>query len=494
MNRVCRPTLLARVCILAAVAGVGACSAPTRDERIGHNSEAVTVCPTATTVKGVDVAVFQGTVNWAQVKAAGVDFGLARISDGSFLDTQFSANWSGMKAADVVRGAYQYFEPGQDPTTQANIVISAVGMLAVGDLPVTADMETTGGQSPAAIAANLQTWAAAVQAGTGKLPMIYTAPGFWDPSVASSAFSNNPLWVANWQAMCPDLPMAWTAWEFWQDADNGTVSGISVPVDTDQFNGTLAQLQAFAGGMVTLPEYGALYVSQSWPLASTTMMMTTCQTMPVNIVLKNIGSKAWDMNTRLATTQPRNRASVFADSTWVATDRPAQVTGTVAPGATFEFKFDFQAPPTAGTFDEFYGLVEDGVAWFSDPGQGGPPDNDIEAKIQVTGAMGTCTVDMGVPDGGTISMDGGAPLDGSVPPSDAGETPDDGVNPLDGGSPVILDGGKASDASASRPPPETAPYHGGGCSCAVAPRDGSAGRAIWALGLIGAVVIRRRRR
>jgi MYXO-CTERM domain-containing protein len=37
-------------------------------------------------------------------------------------------------------------------------------------------------------------------------------------------------------------------------------------------------------------------------------------------------------------------------------------------------------------YDEFYGVVEEGVAWFSDPGQGGPPDNDIEAKIQVVEA------------------------------------------------------------------------------------------------------------
>ncbi len=82
-----------------------------------------------------------------------------------------------MKSGRLVRGAYQFFEPGENPTTQANIVIKAVGKLGAGDLPVTADMEVTGGQSAATIAANLQTWVAAVTAGTGKAPMVYTARG-----------------------------------------------------------------------------------------------------------------------------------------------------------------------------------------------------------------------------------------------------------------------------------------------------------------------------
>ena len=273
-------------------------------------------------------------------------------------------------------------------------------MLGTGDLPVTADMEATGGQSAATIAANLKTWMAAVQAGTGKVPMVYTAEGYWDASVASTAFASNPLWVANWGVTCPSLPTGWSNWQFWQDADNGTVSGISGAVDTDEFNGTLAQLQAFAGGATasdagTSGIYGATYVSQSWPLASTTMMMTTCQTVAASITFKNSGTKTWDGNTRLATTQPRDRASLFADSTWVSVDRAAEVTGTVAPGATFEFKFDFHAPPTAGSYKEYFGLVEDGVAWFSDPGQGGPADSDIEANIVVTAGATNCTVGPG---------------------------------------------------------------------------------------------------
>ncbi|MGZ3428151.1 MAG: hypothetical protein ACXVCV_15960, partial [Polyangia bacterium] len=36
-----------------------------------------------------------------------------------------------------------------------------------------------------------------------------------------------------------------------------------------------------------------------------------------------------------------------------------------------------------GQYHEFFGVVQEGVAWFSDAGQGGPADNDIEAWINL---------------------------------------------------------------------------------------------------------------
>ncbi len=481
--------------VLVALAGVAGCALQTEGEPTGEISQA-SVCAAGTVVKGVDVSVYQGSIDWTTAKGTGLDFAIARISDGSALDSTFATNWSGMKSAGLVRGAYQYFEPGEDPTAQANIVIQAVGMLGSGDLPVTADMEITGGQSAATIVANLQTWMAAVKAGTGKTPMVYTAEGYWDGSVNSTAFAGNPLWVANWGVTCPSLPTGWSNWVFWQNADNGTVSGIPATVDLDEFNGTLAQLQAFAGGATSTDGgggvYAATYVSQSWPLATTTMMMTTCQTMAASITFKNTGTLPWDSHTRLATTQPRDRVSEFADGTWISDNRLAEVTGTVPPGGTFEFKFDFHAPPTAGSYDEFYGLVEDGVAWFSDPGQGGPPDTDIEAKIQVTAGSATCTVDPGVPDGsapegGATTPDGGAGSNDAGHASDAaGNSGTDaaGGNVDDGGGA----GGGGGGAGAGAPPASS-----GGCGCTAVGGGKVPGRAAWGL-LLGIGLLGRRKR
>src|ERR1022692_210486 len=78
-------------------------------------------------VQGVDVSVYQGSFNWA---AAHVQFGYARISDGTgYDDPTFAANWANMKSAGVLRGAYQFFEPSEDETAQANLMVSKVGRL-----------------------------------------------------------------------------------------------------------------------------------------------------------------------------------------------------------------------------------------------------------------------------------------------------------------------------------------------------------------------------
>src|SRR3954454_15017513 len=130
---------------------------PADDEPIEETSEELVVCPGPNLVYGVDVSYYQGTINWTKVAAA-KDFAIARVSDGSYLDTKFDQNWAGMKAAGIIRGAYQYFEPAQDATAQANIMIQKMVGFGPGDLPPMLDVEATGGQSPATITAKIHTW------------------------------------------------------------------------------------------------------------------------------------------------------------------------------------------------------------------------------------------------------------------------------------------------------------------------------------------------
>ncbi|HEX9103981.1 MAG TPA: GH25 family lysozyme [Polyangia bacterium] len=364
--------------ILAALAPlVAACTgAP---PQLAYSEDAVTVCPGPSTVQGIDVSEFQGAINWPAVKAAGKDFAFIRVSDGTYQDPKFDSNWAGAKAAGLLRGAYQFFRASDDPIAIADQFLARMGTLGQGDLPPTLDVEVTDGQSATTIRTNMEAWLAHVEQKTGRIPFIYVSPGFW-PSLGSPNESHYRLWVANWQVTCPNTPTGWSNWQMWQTADNGSVGGISGAVDLDEFNGSLQQLNGIAGGA----PYAASYVSQSWPLASTPMQMIAGQTVAASITLKNDGEKAWDTNTKLGTTQPRDRISPFADGSWLAGNRAAHVTGSVPPGGTFKFSFNFHAPAKAGTYTEYFDLVEEGVAWFSDPGQGGPPDNQIEAQIVVS--------------------------------------------------------------------------------------------------------------
>jgi lysozyme len=211
------------------------------------NGLAAIVCPSSSTLQGVDVSSFQGAVDWVQVAASGRAFAIARVSDGvSHFDPTFASNYAGIKATGMIRGAYQFFEPGQDPVAQANLVLSSIGAIGPGDLPPVLDVEVTGGQSAAAIAAGIQNWVSTIQQGTGRTPIISTNRTFWNGSVASAGFSIDPLWIVAWGITCPNTPTAWSTWVFWMYSGSGLVPGINGNVEMDEFNGSLSDLETLA--------------------------------------------------------------------------------------------------------------------------------------------------------------------------------------------------------------------------------------------------------
>jgi len=226
----------------------------------GIGTLAARVCAQGATTPGIDVSYYQGVIDWGRVKAAGNQFAFIRLSDGArFRDPKFSVNWDGAKAAGVIRGAYQFFRPGQSAETQANMMVAAIGRYQPGDLPPVLDIEATGGLAASTIAARIKTWHDIVKTGTGATPIIYTGKYFWRDEVGGArTFSDNALWIAQYTPKCPDLPMPWTRWTFWQNTDKGTVDGIRGKVDLDKFNGTLAELQAYAqGGPTAIPPRAA---------------------------------------------------------------------------------------------------------------------------------------------------------------------------------------------------------------------------------------------
>jgi GH25 family lysozyme M1 (1,4-beta-N-acetylmuramidase) len=237
-------------------------------------TRAATVCPAGATLRGVDVSVFQGTIDWTRVRTSGVAFAFIRVSDGTFQDTEFSANYSGAKTAGVTRSAYQYFEPADDPVVQANLLLQKIGTLEPGDLAPALDVEVTGSQSAAVIVSHIQTWITSIEKATGRVPFIYTSSGFWNASVASGIFSGVPLWVANWGVSCPNLPTAWTNWSFWQYTDAGSVPGIPNVVDLDEFNGSARELLTLAGlPTLRIASASSGAATVAWPAASTNFVL-----------------------------------------------------------------------------------------------------------------------------------------------------------------------------------------------------------------------------
>jgi lysozyme len=207
-------------------------------------------CDVGPTVSGIDVSYYQDDISWKRVHRAGIRFAFIRTSDGiDKIDERFAKNWSGAKHAGVMRGAYQYFRPDQDPNAQADMMIVMLGKDR-GELPPVIDVETDGGKSPDELAAKIGTWIARVRDKLGVEPIVYTGPEFWTNRVKAD-YSAHALWLAHYTRNCPTVPAPWSKWTFWQYTDNGRVPGIEGAVDLDVFAGTMADLEEFARTRVT---------------------------------------------------------------------------------------------------------------------------------------------------------------------------------------------------------------------------------------------------
>jgi GH25 family lysozyme M1 (1,4-beta-N-acetylmuramidase) len=205
------------------------------------------VCPGPNVTEGIDISEWQGSIDWAAVKSAKA-YAIIRVSDGTYQDKTFNFNWATAKNVGILRGVYQFFEPGGDPIVQANLLLSKMGPMTPGMLPPMLDVEASGGQSPATIEAHIQQWVDHVKNATGRDPIIYTGSWFWNPKVQSNNQTYLPLAHAQYcNNCCPNLPAAWTTWAIWQYSSTGKVPGIGGNVDLDKWNGDLASVQKFCG-------------------------------------------------------------------------------------------------------------------------------------------------------------------------------------------------------------------------------------------------------
>ena len=85
----------------------------------------------ADTMKGIDVSVHNGDIDWGKVKTDGIDFAIIRAGYGrlaSQKDKRFEQNYSGAKAAGIPVGAYWYsYAMSEDETRlEADVFLSVI--------------------------------------------------------------------------------------------------------------------------------------------------------------------------------------------------------------------------------------------------------------------------------------------------------------------------------------------------------------------------------
>ncbi|MBL9105231.1 MAG: hypothetical protein JNL82_30070 [Myxococcales bacterium] len=272
--------------------------------------------------------------------------------------------------------------------------------------------------------------------------------------------------------------------------------------DSDQiirfFYGQDIEIQTAQGSCVGKPDFAAKYAAQSFPLASQPpVVLQQGDVLDAWIDLTNVGDQTWTQNTKLSPT-PRDVASPLAHPGWLS---PTRITGPDAdtpPDAVGRFSFQFAAN-APGDYYQTFGLVEEGVTWFSDPAPlgGGPPDDQLEVHIVVTPAPPDPTTAGGEETGitgdpsGTVSASGTASESAGEASGETGGEP--GETGASGEAPTSGEATTTATAATAASAPGTTDPLGdddddSGCGCASARGGGLLGLAAPLL------VLRRRRR
>lgn len=219
--------------------------------------------PRMAKIDGIDVSVFQGTIDWQKVAKAGQEFvfikateGIPTSSDPKARDSKFNTNWKGSKAAGLIRGAYCYSipKPDRDPADEVRhlwkVVKAAGGLRYKGDLGLVPDFEWNApGMTREQLAKWVVGWWKEAERIQGRSPITYT--GFWWRDVGLRVKNREcPLWLA---AYVDDprqyVPRpTWTPRDmrFHQYTDKGRVNGIQGDVDRNHFLGTRKALEQLA--------------------------------------------------------------------------------------------------------------------------------------------------------------------------------------------------------------------------------------------------------
>ncbi|MBR3574802.1 MAG: hypothetical protein IKN97_06480 [Lachnospiraceae bacterium] len=188
-------------------------------------------------VLGIDVSKWNGNIDWAAVKASGVDYVIIRVgyrgsTAGALIDdSRFVANINGAKGAGLRVGVYFVTQAINDVEAvyEASMVLDRIKGYSL-DLPVFLDVEPSGGRGDridkatrtSVIIAFCETIRSA-----GYSAGVYANKTWLDTKMDASQLGNYKIWVAHYSSVC-----GYTGrYDMWQYTDKGTISGITGSVD-----------------------------------------------------------------------------------------------------------------------------------------------------------------------------------------------------------------------------------------------------------------------
>ena len=185
-------------------------------------------------MKGIDVSVHNGKIDWQKVKNAGIDFAILRAGYGrlaSQKDEKFEQNYSSAKAAGIPIGAYWYsYAMSEDEARlEADVFLSIIKGKQF-EFPVYYDVEeqkqfALGKEKVSAI---MRAFLERVEA-SGYFVGLYGSASSLNTHTSDDIKSRYTIWLAHWV----NQTSYGGAYGIWQHSEKGRVDGINGNVDLD---------------------------------------------------------------------------------------------------------------------------------------------------------------------------------------------------------------------------------------------------------------------
>jgi lysozyme len=197
--------------------------------------------PRTYAIHGIDVSRWQGDIDWATARAAGVSFAYIKATEGGDVaDPLFRAHWDGAGRAGVRRGAYHYFYFCRPAAEQARWFIRHVPRDATA-LPHVLDMEWTPYSRTCTIRpdgdkvrAEARVFLDMLEAHYGRRPLIYTTVDFF-ADTRIDRLGGTEFWLRS-VAGHPQRKYPGAFWRIWQYTGTGIVPGVRGKVDINVFH------------------------------------------------------------------------------------------------------------------------------------------------------------------------------------------------------------------------------------------------------------------
>ena len=182
--------------------------------------------------KGIDVSKHNGTIDWAKVKAAGVQFAMLRAGYGRYdnqKDERFEANYKGATAAGIPVGAYHYSyaTTAEQAKQEAEVFLGWIKGKTL-TYPVAFDIEDKkqANLGVSLISDIIRAFCETVEA-AGYYVVVYANKDWLTNRIDADCKSRYDIWLAQWTSE----PTYTGSFGLWQYSSKRSVDGVSGNVD-----------------------------------------------------------------------------------------------------------------------------------------------------------------------------------------------------------------------------------------------------------------------